>query len=393
MKRFFVQLIMMLLPFVSFAQSNGSLSYKYWDEGKLVIDDLKPASLPRNPYGIYSPAQLSTTIKVSHKNVREGHLKYTIDTTRTAADMLQSWYNVDSDISWALRYAQTYFDISEFSRRQIQNDINRNGGVIGDKSEYYSRLYTAEITDFERETAYGTDTAKVYYYEQLYAFKLDTCTVAERQAPVLARNNWGLGFYMGYAGEYCPAHKETLGMMNGADFGMSFYYKKLLFLLGFGFGSYGKLKTDNYYYDGQYDYTWQKGKVVSKGYVELGMGVCTLDSDAIALSPFTSIGFTGYSQGTGLKDDTGKYVSSDINGIRLTAGILFDYKLSRALSLGSYNPYSGKVEDSYSETVLTLKLFGARTNYFNLSPVWSINYGLAVGLDAFSYRFSQSALY
>ena len=69
--------------------------------------------------------------------------------------------------------------------------------------------------------------------------------------------------------------------------------------------------------------------------------------------------------------------NSEISGFYLRAGMNFNVKLKRVMSLAYGNYF-------YRETCLTFKVFGARSNFTGIGPVNSLNLGLCLDFSFFT---------
>ena len=346
--------------------------YKFWDEGPITIDDLQPVMLPPE-YGPIKPAaDLWISIQTGTKRIKKGNLRFYADTTSTAIDLLKSWYNVNADPTLTNRYIQMYENTAELVRREIQNGINQNGGVIGNKWNYYSRLYSGRMRTLETETAYGTDTARVYYYEQLAKFQLDTAVVREPVVYNPGEPNWGISLSVGYLADYCPALSDSMNpLMSAGSFGMNFFYRRFQFSLTGAFGNRGTLKKDSYYHDSRLNYDWVKGQDCDMVLACFGIGYRLIDNDWFAITPIAEICGADLTQDTGQKDLSNYSINSDVAGLRLAAGAEFAFKFSRRAD------YSGICNHS-----IILKLMAARTNYAVEGPSNSIQFGIFYQFDS-----------
>ena len=346
--------------------------YKFWDEGLITIDDLQPVTLPLE-YGPIKPAaDLLISIRTGTKRIKKGNLRFYADTTSTAVDLLRSWYNTNADPTWTNRYIQMYENSAELVRREIQNGINQNGGIIGDKWNYYSRLYSGRMSTLETETAYGTDTARVSYYEQLTKFQLDTAVVREPVAYNSGELDWCISLSVGYLADYCPALSESMNpLMSAGSFGMNIFYRRFQFSLTAAFGDRGPLKKDSYYHDSRLNYDWVKGQACDMVLACFGIGYRIIDNDWFAITPIAEICGADLTQDTGQKDASNYAIHSDVAGLRLAAGGEFAFKFSRRAD------YTGICNHS-----IILKVMAARTNYAVEGPSNSIQFGISYQFDA-----------
>ena len=117
MKRTFTIAAMLLMCLNAFAQTD--LSYKKWEDGKLAIEDFNRRTADDDNICVIHTGidTYSGDWEKVKWNLRVKRLKST-----TLFDPIQSWITKDDSLSTqALRYSQLVFDMTELTRRKMQN--------------------------------------------------------------------------------------------------------------------------------------------------------------------------------------------------------------------------------------------------------------------------------
>lgn len=91
-----------------------------------------------------------------------------------------SWIDTTANISEALRYQQTLFDICEIYTRQFRQALRgnrkqflKNTGVARELNKQYMAAFAKRRIVYDRETAFGTVTAKQKEWELQIATELE----------------------------------------------------------------------------------------------------------------------------------------------------------------------------------------------------------------------------
>lgn len=358
---FFAVAMLCALPPV-WAQGFVDDSEKLWADGPLTLDDFDRRDVGKEEKVL---SQLSWHIGLDRQTTTQGNLRYTTISTETSMDRLTSWYCPQAATPWTLRYNQAIFDRVEVVRRKMQNDLNAHPADYARIFDYYNRFLQNETEKFEQESQMGTDTAVIAKMEALNKAELESYVEEPMRTPEIVKPSWGLGMRVGYAGEcFGMPVAEGLTMSNGFELSFNLEVKKLCFEWGMTMGNCGKLMADNFYYDVDDDYMWQRGKNCTAGSMWLMGGFRAVDTPRLALRPM--VGF-----GVGFLDQSIDRNNSESAGFRLTAGLAADYKLRRRYSI---------YDQDYMESCVTFRLYGDRTTFKGIGETYSINFGIGINL-------------
>ena len=109
-----------------------------------------------------------------------------------------------------------------------------------------------------------------------------------------------------------------------------------------------------------------------------------VDRPYLTLTPFVGVGLMSVSQKTNKYDPVLKdgYQYSHLNGFRTQAGLKVDWKVARNLRPSSTRHISESDRDiSYEEHKVSLRLYGARTQFADIGPAYSVFIGVAYQFD------------
>jgi hypothetical protein len=228
------------------------------------------------------------------------------------------------------------------------------------------------------ETAYGYDAIALAKYQIQYEQELDSWEEAPVTEPKIVDKGYGTKFYFGYNSQlFGSSISNYIGPTHGVIMGFDFLIRNFGVGLSLAFGSAGPLKADDFYYDSKDDYQWQKGVNCGSGITMINLSYNILDKPAFSLIPEAGFGVHYFSQKLPEDLKTKDNSDSEISCFAFKAGMNFNIKLRRKLSL-AYGNYS------YSETCLVLKVFGARSMFKEIGPVNSINLGLCLDFGFFA---------
>jgi len=364
--------LFLLTQFYTFAQDSSIRGVKYWNEGPLVKEDFSTRIV--GDKDIKNIGKIECSLEYKPEKVKIGNLKYTHFKTYLYMDKLNSWIDPTKYDALSLRYYQASFDRAEITRREFQNDLDSPKEDKDDNYtiiEYYERLLRSRSDAFAAESINGTNEEVIARFEKENQELLASVNERPLMEPHFTKKAFGVGLYAGYYGEMFVggASSSALPMLNGFNFGINVPYNSAYFAFDMNLGFGGKLKEDNFYYDPKEDYNWQKGKNYKGGNLMLLAGYTLMDSPKSALTPFFGAGIAFLDQATGEVVEE-QPVLSEINGLKIEAGVQFGYKLSRSL-----NTTSGK-RGEYAESSLKFKLYGAMTRNKNLGGFYSINFGV-----------------
>ncbi|MCQ2146897.1 MAG: hypothetical protein MJZ16_05200 [Bacteroidales bacterium] len=355
------------------AQDETLVGIKYWSEGPLVKEDFSSRII--GDKSSKNTGKIEYSIEYHSEMVKLGNLKFAHLRTYLYMDKLNSWIDPTRYDDWSLRYYQALFDRAEVSRRELQNALDSpikkeesNKSII----DYYDRLIRSRSSAFATESDNGAISSVIADYEKQNKELLSSVNERPLMEPHFSKKPMGFGFYFGYQAEAFMGGKvsEALPVMHGLNLGFDFPYKRVYFGIDMTLGFGGKLKLDEFYYDPKYDYYWQKGTNCQSGNISFLVGYNVWDTNTSSLSPFAGVGVTFLDQFTGEKGKGNEKIQSEIDGLRIEAGLQYSCKLSRRL----YALYGNG--GSYMESNLRFKLFGAMTDNKAFGNFYSLNFGI-----------------
>lgn len=363
-----------LLTFAFRASAQTDLSYKEWNGGALKAEDFAKRRSSGELIGqVYTGIQTypGEWEKVSW-NLRVKRLQ-----SKTVFDPIRSWVRSDSLTDQAVRYGQLIFDATEFSRRQMMNHL-ASGPHKPDYHTVVRRYYDmneARTDEIERVTEDGKNLAELQLQETIIAEELAKTPEIYGEIPEYTLRKFALGAYLGAASQFhlgdnssyfTPAYGFLLGFNIGI--GRSAIYWDMV--LGGG----SRLNRD---ISGKKIGTWYSGNKLRYGESTFQYAYDVYDGDVFKISPFAGVGvgFMDYDS----PDKDAEIKTDEIAGLRLLAGLSFEFKYLRSLYLVG-DPVWSSMYGGINEHSLRLKVYVARTSYPNEMSPYSINCSLSFNL-------------
>lgn len=363
-----------LLTFGFRASAQTDLSYKEWNGGALKAEDFAKRRSSGELIGqVYTGIQTypGEWEKVSW-NLRVKRLQ-----SKTVFDPIRSWVRSDSLTDQAVRYGQLIFDATEFSRRQMMNHL-ASGPHKPDYHTVVRRYYDmneARTDEIERVTEDGKNLAELQLQETIIAEELAKTPEIYGEIPEYTLRKFALGAYLGAASQFhlgdnssyfTPAYGFLLGFNIGI--GRSAIYWDMV--LGGG----SRLNRD---IPGKKIGTWYSGNKLRYGESTFQYAYDVYDGDVFKISPFAGVGvgFMDYDS----PDKDAEIKTDEIAGLRLLAGLSFEFKYLRSLYLVG-DPVWSSMYGGINEHSLRLKIYVARTSYPNAMSPYSINCSLSFNL-------------
>lgn len=363
-----------LLTFGFRASAQTDLSYKEWNGGALKAEDFAKRRSSGELIGqVYTGIQTypGEWEKVSW-NLRVKRLQ-----SKTVFDPIRSWVRSDSLTDQAVRYGQLIFDATEFSRRQMMNHL-ASGPHKPDYHTVVRRYYDmneARTDEIERVTEDGKNLAELQLQETIIAEELAKTPEIYGEIPEYTLRKFALGAYLGAASQFhlgdnssyfTPAYGFLLGFNIGI--GRSAIYWDMV--LGGG----SRLNRD---IPGKKIGTWYSGNKLRYGESTFQYAYDVYDGDVFKISPFAGVGvgFMDYDS----PDKDAEIKTDEIAGLRLLAGLSFEFKYLRSLYLVG-DPVWSSMYGGINEHSLRLKVYVARTSYPNAMSPYSINCSLSFNL-------------
>ncbi len=302
---------------------------------------------------------------------QEGNLKYAEKRSFSYILRSQTKYDINRCDSWCLRYNQVQFDIFEGYRRW-QEELISSGQKSLARSSYFSNLQEAALRTFRMESSYGRDTAVVKQYEQRYAAMLDTLLPNPVYVPSTDHDNHGLCLTLGaFYEHFVDGVPGELITTPGLFVGLGYSYRNLCLQLELGGLAVGHVPERDFWHDPKQDYDWIQYGSTRAGRVSANLGYKVIDRPYFTLTPYVGIGIMSISQKTNILDSdvNNGFRYSDLNGSRVQAGLNLDWKIVRNLNTGYL--------DNYYEQKVSLRLYGARMQFADIGPAYSVFIGVA----------------
>lgn len=373
MKRIMSSITVLLLSVFSLS-AQTDLSYKEWQDGALKAEDFAKRRSSGELIGqVYTGIHTYSGEweKVSW-NLRVKRLQ-----SKTVFDPLRSWVRSDSLTDQAVRYGQLIFDATELSRRQMMNHLT-SGTYEPDYHTVVGRYFDlndARTDEIERITEEGKNLAELQLQEKIIAEELATLPDVSDEIPGYTLRKFAIGAYIGAAsqfhvGDYSSYFSPAYGLLWGFNIGIgrsAIYWDMVL-------GGGSKLFKD---IPGDDIGTWYHGNKLRYGEASLQYAYDVYDGDVFRISPFAGVGvgFMDYDS----PDRDAEIVTDEIAGLRLMAGLSFEFKYLRSLYLVG-DPIWSSIYGGINEHSLRLKVYVARTSYSNAMSPYSINCSLSFNL-------------
>lgn len=328
MKRFFLSIAIMLPLILSAVNQTKS-----WSDGPLTWKDFRGTPLT----GV--PSYLKTSLEIIPQETREGGktkirlaVVARMDKDRSFADSLQR-------SEQRLRYHQLQFDLLEYYRRDLQNDINTGmtGLEADNKLKYYNGLYNSTIDKISTQTNNGTDDPRLQEWEYYARKRLEESELPP--IPEIVPNLFSYGFYLG-TGATIPSGNIVDAFSGSWTFTAG---------LGLGYGNfklksditYGQPKINNINILGIKD---QKAIGAYSTYlaISVSVGFTVLDTKRFSITPHLGGLWSSYGWNVGNFEEVEgelkikNYESPSISNFNWYAGIDFDYHFHTVVSKSAF---------------------------------------------------------
>ena len=373
MKRAFTIAAMLLMCLNAFAQTD--LSYKKWEDGKLAIEDFNRRTADdENICVIHTGIDTYSGDWEKVKwNLRVKRLKST-----TLFDPIQSWITKDDSLSTqALRYSQLVFDMTELTRRKMQNHLysgNNDKGSSFTVGRYFDIL-AAQSAEISRITDRGRNMAEIEAQEKIVAEELASVNETFTEIPAYNLNKLGVGFHVGatsrfHVGEYAEAFSPSFGFLMG----MSYTFGRSEIYIDLNFGGGCRLLKDM---PGRKLETWKAGEKLTYINPDLVYAFNVYDGNTFKISPFAGFGVNNIYY---RNPDAASEVKDDDNiGFTLLAGLSFDLKFLNSLFLTG-DPVRSSINGGINEHSFKLRVYAERTGLGNGVAPYSINCSLCYNI-------------
>ncbi len=189
-------LSVVMMPLSAGAVENATV-LKSWGDGPLRWDDFQgTVSVLDN-----APSYISAALKVEPREVSESNTNslYTLS-AKALLNCSASYANYECRTDQRLRYHQLQFDVLEYYRRRLQNDLNL--GVSGLAAENacknYQQLYAERVAKIAQTTEQGTSEARLQEEEYLVRKQLEELGLPP--VPTIGASSFSYGVQAGVGG-------------------------------------------------------------------------------------------------------------------------------------------------------------------------------------------------
>ena len=356
------------------AKKNENL--KKWNEGPLTWADFHQAEL--SPL-VTNVAQSTFQYNAVKKKTFIQNYKLVYYQVDCSLNRDKSYYDPSRADDLDLRARQVIFDTYELYSRYVQSR------AIGETTPAYSRVLEdymvkadKEIAKFQQESNQFRDEAVISKYEESVRSQLEKTKRKEPDLSVTQVPAYRYGFYIGAEHEsLLGTAKEKVNDMFGFNVGID-YITKRQWYIDFGMTAhFTELKANNFYHDAEYDYDWVINKDVNHFRLYANIGHIFDLNQYFRLIPFAGIGYADISQQSNKINPDSKdrsYFPSRLSCMSVQAGVNADWMIRRNIS-----------PDDITDTSLRFKLYGAFEDWGLGYKTWSVNVGLVLNWDTYSF--------
>ena len=374
--------LVLTLPFADITAHNltEDISGRSWNQGPLTWQDFQIRSVPQGEKKIsHLSASITPFTYLDANPDANSNLDYPITVFSTVMDKDRSWYDPDRCTDLTLRYEQTRFNILEVYRRRMQNSFAANPLEHNRIHDFYNRLVTSTLERFEMESDYGSDPDVVERYEEQYLNELDTVNILPTRTPDVNRAYWGFGLLIGIDhSRFGAPVSDGIASTTGISVSFEYMYKKLNFFIWGAFNTSDTLKCDNFYYDQDYNYSWNRGNKTGVMISSFNLGYKLIDRPYFSVTPFVGFGCYYLFDNPTFRS----YFNSDLNkpdeitGGGLQGGLIVDWKINRRI-----------IYPSYDESKLRFQIFASRYKYDKLNTsAFTLNISVAYCFEFWGIR-------
>lgn len=369
-----------LMPMAAWAAANTDV-LRSWSDGALSWSDFQGT----DPAIANAPSYIKANLMVVPKELEEGSTEslYTLS-AKAVMNCSLSCARPEQRTDQRLRYHQLQFDVLEYYRRRLQDDLNL--GVSGLAAENalanYQQLYSERIARIEENTSRGTNENRLQEEEYLVRKQLDELGLPP--VPTIGASSFCYGIQAGIGGVF-PTGSIADDFSGCVTFslGLTGGYKRLRLKAGIEFGQ-PSFRNDNIF-SVPSGIEGKPGQGNTDSYATyLGVGVtlgfAVYDSKRFTITPnvggyWSSYGWkvdnyayeyrlnnSGESELTRLVTSTNKV---SVNHFNWTASVDFDIKVHRHVS---DTPFflTGRREEFTS--TIRISPFVARAKYGTTVP-------------------------
>jgi hypothetical protein len=268
-----------------------------------------------------------------------------------------------------LTYNQIIFNLAEWYRRKLQNELDRSRiSQEADQilNENLAKL-NMEIDEFQKETRFGLDKSALnkWYIEikdRLEQNKYSAIPAFEKR-PLGFATNLGLGRST-FTGSLGNHFDPAINFVTGMDLA----HKRSVLFFNITAGN-KKLNLD--YMSNNIE--WNQGRKGFFTLIDFCYGYTLVEKSKIKLTPFVGVGMS--SLGRENKDDEENTLKLSDNN--LVFGLNSDFKIRKSVKTYSEDYAESK---SINETSIRARFYVSRVNYFNDLNGFLINFSISYSM-------------
>lgn len=185
---------------------------KQWSDGPLHWDDFKGS-----PALLTVPSAMSVELNATPSVEGEGNGRRISLAATATMYRDRSAVQIGVDDPQRLRYHQLQFDLLEYYRRRLQDEINegRSGMEVEQRLKYYREEYRSRVQQIERETENGANDHRLQDWEYTVRRQLDELGLPP--VPRVSPGKWSYGIMAG-VGVEIPTGQLADNFKTGATF-------------------------------------------------------------------------------------------------------------------------------------------------------------------------------
>lgn len=338
--RISILLALCVLALDSAAQSGD---VKLWSEGELTWDDFQGIATTST-----APSSMSADLVTVTKDISAAKAETKVQLSCEARMMRdKSVAGAESRTPQRLRYHQLQFDLLEYYRRCLQNDINSgiSGVEVEKKLSHYRTLYANMLRQIDSETAKGADDAKLRQWESNVQQQISDLGIPG--TPEVTPGKWSYGFFAGVGGVF-PLSDINSNFKGAAAFnaGLTVGYRRFIWKIGV---NYAQPRFNNYNIFNKKDESGRDAQKcnsdnASNILLHTTLGFSVLNTRNFAITPFAGVNWTSYrwhvknlkyewDEEEKIWDEvTINTEKASLSSVSWIAGIDFDFRVHRVVS-------------------------------------------------------------
>ncbi|MBP5560242.1 MAG: autotransporter outer membrane beta-barrel domain-containing protein [Muribaculaceae bacterium] len=382
MKRVFLLACAAWIAFFAVARDE---QVKQWSDGMLQWSDFKGL-----PTLLLEPSSMVATLDVNSRIEGEGSRQRVALEALATMHCEQSAADTTRCTSQRLRYHQLQFDLLEYYRRRLQDEINNGStGIEVEKSlKEFRNEYRTRCEQIARETSQGTDDHRLQDWEYTVRRQLDELGLPP--VPRVSARKWNYGIYGGVGAEFPTGQlHDNFGASATFQLGLTGGYRDLRLKADIAYGQPGIRNANVYNVPDSAGFAMQGNASSSATHLMVGvqLGYTVLRSGRLSITPNVGMHYSVYSweleNYSWYKNEQGdhlRYITSTerrrLHSCSWMASIDFDVRLASHVNA---SPILGGSDREQFTSNLRITPWVARASYDKCDPaVKGYSFGFTV---------------